>query len=75
MPVIRGIRESGYRPHPGTVWIESNWSSLPTGKWVAADGTGWYVAGNTMDHLLSQLTINHRTEDDVAITFIPAHSR
>jgi hypothetical protein len=56
--------------HPGTVWIEANWSTLPNNAWVAADQSGMVASADSMDALRSRLHALHRREDEVAIAFV-----
>lgn len=66
----RGQRVPSYARHPGTVWIETNWSTLSNNTWVAADRNGLVASAGSMDALQSHLRAMNRKEDEVAIAFV-----
>lgn len=66
----RGQRVPNYARHPGTIWIEANWSTLPNNTWVAADHGGMVASAGSMDALQSRLRALKRREDEVAVVFV-----
>ena len=66
----RGQRLPNYARHPGTIWIEANWSTLPNNTWVAADHGGMVASAGSMDALQARLRVLNRREDEVATAFV-----
>jgi hypothetical protein len=58
--------------HPGSLWLDRNWSRLPQGLWVAADASRVVVEARTVVDLYRSLQNVQVRVDDVTIAYIPA---
>lgn len=55
----------------GSTWIDAHRSTLPSNKWVAADGSGRHVTDATIAGLMDQIDRVAFDQDQLTITFIP----
>ena len=69
-PVQRTLHPNYARPL-GSAWIDAHRSTLPSNKWVAADGSGRHVTDATIAGLMDQIDRESFDQDQLTITFIP----
>jgi hypothetical protein len=56
--------------HPGSIWLDNNWSTLPNNLWVAATGSGLVEENRSFDRLINALRHRNINLDDVTIVFV-----
>jgi hypothetical protein len=58
--------------HPGSLWLDQNWATLPRGRWVAANATGLLESSTDYVFLRNILQRMQVSLDDVTIAYVPA---
>lgn len=56
--------------HPGSVWIDANYSTLPNNEWVAADKNGLVDHDPSINSLMERLKKKNIKMDDICLAFI-----
>lgn len=56
--------------HPGSIWLDNNWTELPNNSWVAATGDGIVEKHTLFERLISELRLKDINLDDVTIVFV-----
>ena len=57
--------------HPGSIWLDNNWDTLPKGFWVAANNDGIVTQDRDLPNVYTDLNRRNTATDQVAIAFIP----
>ena len=57
--------------HPGSIWLDINWSQLPSDFWVAADRGGIVAEDSDLANVYSALQRLKIKLDDVTIAYVP----
>jgi hypothetical protein len=57
--------------HPGSIWLDNNWTRLPPGYWVAADHSGVVAEDRVLDRVVASLARQKIDPDAVTITYVP----
>ena len=56
--------------HPGSLWIEKNYDTLPAHNWVAADKNGLAASDPDYDKLMATLQNKNIQLSDVCVMYI-----
>jgi hypothetical protein len=57
--------------HPGSIWLDNNWSQLPRDFWVAADNNGIVSEDKDLANVYSELRRRGINLPDVTIAYVP----
>lgn len=57
--------------HPGSIWIEKNYDTLPTNEWIAASINGFVDHDPNYDALIKKLQSKSINLSGVVIMFVP----
>jgi hypothetical protein len=57
--------------HPGSIWLDNNWSLLPKDLWVAANHSGIVAEDKDIVIVYSVLQRKNVNLDDITIAYIP----
>jgi len=57
--------------HPGSIWLEQNWSMLTPGLWVAATAGGIVSEGTDYDVMLAAVVSQGINLAGVTIVYVP----
>lgn len=57
--------------HPGSIWLDDHWDSLPKGYWVAAGPDGIVAQDLDLPNVYRNLNSKNVPLDDVTIAYIP----
>ena len=70
---LRGKPDPNYMRHPGSQWIDDNYSHLETAyqeEWVAANGQGVVAHNSSIDDLVNAIQSMGISPETVAIAFV-----
>ena len=57
--------------HPGSVWIDQNFDTLPKNQWIAVDENGLVEHDSDFKTLIKKLESRGIDLSNVSLTFVP----
>jgi hypothetical protein len=57
--------------HPGSIWMDQNWTSLSPGLWVATNASGVVAEDSDYDQMVATVRRLGISLSDVTIVLVP----